>query len=93
MAAQAPPKQPFQPFSKTRRASPSDGILDGFFNGIRKERSFKMGGERVTSVAKGCARAAGLRLPSPQEAQDAALVRVSSRGVSFTWLITFAEPQ
>jgi hypothetical protein len=34
MAAQAPPKQPFLPFSKTRRASPSDGILDGFFNGM-----------------------------------------------------------
>ena len=48
-----------------------------------------MGGERVTSVAKGCARAAGLRLPSPQEAQDAALVRVSARGVSFTWIDTF----
>ena len=35
-----PPKQPFQPFSKTRRASPSDEILDGFFNGIRALRSF-----------------------------------------------------
>ena len=34
MAAQAPPKQPFQPFSETLRASPSEGILDGFFNGI-----------------------------------------------------------
>jgi hypothetical protein len=35
MAPQALPKQPFQPFSKTRRPSQSKEILDGFFNDIR----------------------------------------------------------
>jgi hypothetical protein len=38
MAAQAPPKQPFQPVSETRRAFPIRGILDGFFNDIGENR-------------------------------------------------------
>jgi hypothetical protein len=39
MAAQEPPKEPFQPLSETA-SFPPHGILDGFFNGIRKLRPF-----------------------------------------------------
>jgi hypothetical protein len=37
-AAQERNKEPFQPFSETLRVSPSEGILDGFFNGICAQR-------------------------------------------------------
>ena len=43
MAAQAPPKQPFQPVSEIRRAFPIRGILDRFFNAICAKRTAEEG--------------------------------------------------
>jgi hypothetical protein len=43
MAAYEPPKRPHLILLEILRASPSEGILDGFFNGIRKKQPFRNG--------------------------------------------------
>jgi hypothetical protein len=48
MAAQEPLKESFQPFSETLRASQSEGILDGFFNGIRAKLTIGVYGGRLS---------------------------------------------